>query len=516
MELGRKMIMSRDVNPMVGGYLFSEEIYKDVIDNFGQPLSILELGCGPGGNLAKFEQAYRVGIDPLPENVNRAKKAMVGEVILGDHRNLKQFQDNQFDVGITCSVLDHIENFQVALVELVRVCKNLLLIEPVKDGQPRQAMPDETKFWKTTWYHDYKKLLVGLGLKFSETKSPLRKTNSGPFYRTYAVKCEMYTIDSRKVLKPLVVTNLAKKHNIGLHGNFLQQSTLVGIEPTFAGGSMGGIDGPILYEKCSLNDMLDKTKANLLLLYRGGFDSLYKVPVLDKKSLMSVKIPIVLIDVDFCFLREQEDFVSECSQIHLLRHPIDLEYSKCSIKEAFPFSIDPTIYKYRNLRDREHKLCFNGKTGRKYGIRDVALKLMPEIVCKAIHGKSKALIPEQQVKFYQQHVAALGENALPWRYLVAKHFEIPATGTILFTNGNNGVENYLYPETFVKFKDDCSDLREKFHNILEHLDDWQIKTEMAANHVLTQHSNQNRWNQFILNINSFLGESYRVNYEISE
>jgi len=176
-----------NVNPMPGGCGFADTIYQKVLSYCDYPNAVLELGCGVGGNLAKFKNSKtRVGIDPYKPNIDAAQHNC--KAILGDHTHLKEFKANQFDLGITCSVLDHIEDFKVAFCDMIRICRELVLLEPMKNGVNRQCKKFETSHWKSTWYHDYVGFLNSIDVVFSTEPSPLYKTNSGPLYHFIYVR----------------------------------------------------------------------------------------------------------------------------------------------------------------------------------------------------------------------------------------------------------------------------------------------------------------------------------------
>jgi len=183
--------MSKGVNCMSGRCRFADRIYAGVIEKCGKPNSIIELGCGNGLNLRAFIGVPRkVGIDPFEPNVILAKKNNPdAEIFLDCHLRLKGFANKEFDVGITCSVLDHIENYEVALDELLRICKALFLIEPTIEGENRQALPSETVSPSDTWYFNYRNALVERNLKFTMEPTPLYKKNSGLLYHTICVDC---------------------------------------------------------------------------------------------------------------------------------------------------------------------------------------------------------------------------------------------------------------------------------------------------------------------------------------
>jgi len=184
--------MAKDVNCMGGRCRFASKIHGMVIDKYGEVDSIIELGCGNGLNLKEFSEASRrVGIDPFEPNIVLALKNNPNdEMFLDSHLKLKDFEDNEFDVGITCSVLNHIESYELALDELMRICKKLLLIEPMIDGENRQSLLSETRSPSDTWYFDYDKALTERDAKFSIEHTPLYKENSGLLYHTICIDCE--------------------------------------------------------------------------------------------------------------------------------------------------------------------------------------------------------------------------------------------------------------------------------------------------------------------------------------
>jgi len=182
-----------DVNPMSGGCGWADLVYESVIETCGYPKKIIELGCGIGSNLEKFKKSkVRVGIDPYKKNIDTAKSKGFGTMILGDHTYLSKYNRNEFDVGFTLSVIDHIEHFEIALKDMLRICKRLVLIEPMIEGVGRQAKRKETTHWKATWYHNYRKFLEKSKVKFSIKPKPLSKRNSGPKYHLIYIECENF------------------------------------------------------------------------------------------------------------------------------------------------------------------------------------------------------------------------------------------------------------------------------------------------------------------------------------
>ena len=178
----------RNVNRMHGLCNFSHIVYEKVIEKIGYPDSIIELGCGNGGNLEKFNLSNkRIGIDPKFKNI---KKALFRDIncqfIHGNHNVLKNFKVNDFDLAFTVSVLDHIEDFTVALSDMLIISKNTILFEPYIKGTHRQANKYETKWWKISWYHDYEKYLKNHN--YTIEPFPLYNGNSGRLFHLIHIK----------------------------------------------------------------------------------------------------------------------------------------------------------------------------------------------------------------------------------------------------------------------------------------------------------------------------------------
>ena len=173
------------VNVMVGKCRYSATIYGAVIAAVGYPKSILEFGCGIGANIDRFREcSKKVGIDPFKSNIAVAKELFPwNDYILGDCTALADYKKNEFDVVVTCSVLDHIKDYRPVMDELMRVGKHCIFFEPMVDGQERQAFAGETFLWKTTWYHNYHEYLKSKMKRHIIKKCPLYDLNSGKRFK---------------------------------------------------------------------------------------------------------------------------------------------------------------------------------------------------------------------------------------------------------------------------------------------------------------------------------------------
>jgi SAM-dependent methyltransferase len=112
--------------------------------------SVLEVGCGPGGNLAQLlERNPRrlVGCDVAPGMVEAAKEAYGAkgvEVVQIDGKTLP-FEDQEFDVTFTATVLMH--NPETAMLRIVdemcRITRSSIYL--IEDTFPTPASPPPTE-----------------------------------------------------------------------------------------------------------------------------------------------------------------------------------------------------------------------------------------------------------------------------------------------------------------------------------------------------------------------------------
>lgn len=108
--------------------------YKNVFALLGKvrPDSILDVGCGEGFTLHKLQQQ---GIGEKLEGIEYQKKAIaLGKkqypdiVIKQGSIDKLPYKDNAFDLVLCTEVLEHMDNPEKALKELVRVSKKYVLL----------------------------------------------------------------------------------------------------------------------------------------------------------------------------------------------------------------------------------------------------------------------------------------------------------------------------------------------------------------------------------------------------
>ena len=134
--------------------------------------SVLEIGCGPGGNLlevSKLHPLRLVGVDISDQMVSLAKNKTSGvaEVIKINGVSLP-FKDNEFDIVFTATVLQHNTDEKMLLSimsELCRVCKgNVFLFERIESS----IKGDELCLGRPISY--YSKIMTENSFKYESSK----------------------------------------------------------------------------------------------------------------------------------------------------------------------------------------------------------------------------------------------------------------------------------------------------------------------------------------------------------
>jgi len=85
----------------------------------------VDIGCGYG-SISMFSPET-VGVDISDEALKRAKKLGVKKVVRASAENLP-FKKNEFEIAVSVGVLEHIENQEKAISEMVRVSEMQILV----------------------------------------------------------------------------------------------------------------------------------------------------------------------------------------------------------------------------------------------------------------------------------------------------------------------------------------------------------------------------------------------------
>ncbi len=117
-------------------------LQRFLINNFYQELlqsvkhlklkTILDAGCGEGFTLAKLQEKGigrdLEGIDYSLEAINVGKKEHPSLLLKQGNIYKLDYKNNSFDLVICSEVLEHLENPQKALKEIIRVSKKYILL----------------------------------------------------------------------------------------------------------------------------------------------------------------------------------------------------------------------------------------------------------------------------------------------------------------------------------------------------------------------------------------------------
>lgn len=146
---------------------------------------VLEIGCGLGPYVdAMNKDGFQaVGIE-LEEQIVAAAQAKGRPVSVGDATNL-QFADNSFDTCMLLEVIEHIEQFETALLEAGRVARNSLLIsvpnsEPIPQLSRRMVIP--WHLLEATHINFFTPAILGTLLRRLFPGKPVRVEGYAPFF----------------------------------------------------------------------------------------------------------------------------------------------------------------------------------------------------------------------------------------------------------------------------------------------------------------------------------------------
>jgi ubiquinone/menaquinone biosynthesis C-methylase UbiE len=103
--------------------------------------TFLDIGCGTGEYLS-FAQQRVIGVRGLDVSkcyLHRCKLSKANDLILGDCRNLP-FKDGAFDSVLCSEVIEHIQPFETAIRELLRISRKTLVVSTLNHGILRMLL----------------------------------------------------------------------------------------------------------------------------------------------------------------------------------------------------------------------------------------------------------------------------------------------------------------------------------------------------------------------------------------
>jgi ubiquinone/menaquinone biosynthesis C-methylase UbiE len=162
--------------PMPGDLLAAAAL---MAERAGPGGSIVDIGCGPGRDMAWFEsRGVRVtGIDLSPEMLAHARRAASGPLLAMDMRSLA-FRDSSFDGAWWCASLLHLpkRDAPAAIREARRVLRPgatlmLSVQQGSGEGWEERLCPDDTRFYARYQPGEMSSLLAGYGFDVEQESS---------------------------------------------------------------------------------------------------------------------------------------------------------------------------------------------------------------------------------------------------------------------------------------------------------------------------------------------------------
>ena len=162
--------------PMPGDLLAAAALMAERAGPVG---SIIDIGCGPGRDMAWFEaRGVRVtGVDLSPEMLAHARRAARGQLLAMDMRSLA-FRDSRFDGAWWCASLLHLpkRDAPAAIRETRRVLRPgatlmLSVQEGSGEGWEERLGPDDTRFYARYQPGEMRSLLSGNGFDVKQADS---------------------------------------------------------------------------------------------------------------------------------------------------------------------------------------------------------------------------------------------------------------------------------------------------------------------------------------------------------
>lgn len=129
---------------------FTEDQVDDILKQFPNTQSVLDIGCGEGQLLVQLETRgiSTVGIDVSEIGIEEARKHVKGELIVGDFETFEFPADRTFDLIFVKFVIAFIEKPDLFFRKIIRLLNSrggLILLTPVMPN-PDQLSPSEEVF----------------------------------------------------------------------------------------------------------------------------------------------------------------------------------------------------------------------------------------------------------------------------------------------------------------------------------------------------------------------------------
>ena len=220
------------------------------------------------------------------------------------------------------------------------------------------------------------------------------------------------------------------------------------------------------------------------------------------QDFSELNVPKIVIEEDYHYERDDEWYVQNGINLILQRH-----YSQ-SLREQtipmrwFPFSVDPEVFQ-PGSSERINKLCLTGSSeGDVYRHRrEVYERLSKVHMAEGFLKRQKIGI--DYVKNLQEYVGHINCGSI-YEINPAKCFEIMASGSVLFTNKFQGIDQLFPDNAYCSYKNDLSDVIDQAKRIINDTDYAQSISNAALDCIYERHTHKQRIDELIRFINSFV------------
>jgi len=326
-------------------------------------------------------------------------------------------------------------------------------------------------------------------------------------------------------LKILYIDTRAPGHNAELHVDFIRfmQSEKFceiipygkNLEASFS-NAIRAKDGSV---STQMDQVLLRHKPDAILTYNKNGSSysdlrdnvnLYKWV---DEEIAKIDLPKFHVTTDYCrsgFRAEQARWFEDLGYTAaIFRHRESLKYP-CKIKSFWlPFSIDVSLYSKfnnQNYLSKRRKVSFLGTAFQNtdlYINRVTAIKALKKkglistsSVIDKKTGQTQMILGSGYQKFLSKHMFGLTCGGT-CRYMTAKYFQIPASGSMLVCSDTNGLD--LFPkDTYIKYSvENIDQLCTDVEYYIKHRREAREKAQALTRHVFENHNHFIRAEQLI-------------------
>lgn len=214
------------------------------------------------------------------------------------------------------------------------------------------------------------------------------------------------------------------------------------------------------------------------------------------------KTPKICLEEDYQYEENTEWYQQMTFDLLLHRHRSNwLRTQNDNIKsEWFPFSVDNEIFKPTDIK-RENKVLFAMNYTHEVYVdrREARRLLLKEGLLNDCGANAKF---QMYIRLLQSHNVVLNGSGM-YEITPAKIFEIISSGAVLLTDDSPkpGVD-ILFPDCYVKYKKDCSDIVEITKNLLGDEEYIKSLSDKGLQIIKNKHTHEKRIEDLMLHINA--------------